>query len=169
MKSLKQYLQELFFNEKLVINKNFKLDDFEDILRKYSWTSHLYTINTKDRNAFKEIIDYIKRSGEKISFNKMNVLADEGEYVCGFNEVLEQLFLVHRLKGNDKYVNLYDYIQIKYFDDVSTIRYKKARTKKEIMLFKKFSLEYTGAEANYFIINKEMFDLLRDIFNEIHH
>ena len=168
MKSLKQYLQELFFNEKLVINKNFKLDDFEDILRKYSWTSHLYTINTKDRNAFKDIIDYIKRSCEKISFNKMNVLADEGEYVCGFNEVLEQLFLVHRLKGNDKYVYLYDYIQIKYFDDV-TIHYKKARTKKEIMLFKKFSLEYTGAEANYFIINKEMIDLLKNIFNEIHH
>ena len=59
MKSLKQYLQELFFNEKLVINKNFKLDDFEDILRNYPWTSHLYTINTKDRNAFKDIIDYI--------------------------------------------------------------------------------------------------------------
>ena len=98
MKSLKQYLQELFFNEKLVINKNFKLDDFEDILRNYSWTSHLYTINTKDRNAFKEIIDYIKRIGEKISFNKMNVLVDEGEYVCGFNEVIEKLFLVHRLK-----------------------------------------------------------------------
>ena len=95
MKSLKQYLQELFFNEKLVINKNFKLDDFEDILRKYSWSSNLYTIytiNTKDRNAFKDIIDYIKRSGEKISFNKMNVLADEGEYVCGFNEDIEKLF-----------------------------------------------------------------------------
>ena len=36
MKTLKQYLKELFFNEKLVINKNFKLDDFEDILRNYS-------------------------------------------------------------------------------------------------------------------------------------
>ena len=168
MKSLKQYLQELFFNEKLVINKNFKLDDFEDILRNYSWTSHLYTINTKDRNAFKEIIDYIKRSGEKISFNKMNVLADEGEYVCGFNEVIEQLFLVHRLKKNDNYVKLYDSIQVRCFDDVK-IRYEKAQTAKEIMLFKMFSLEYPGTESNYFIINKEMFDLLRDIFNEIHH
>ena len=168
MKSLKQYLQELFFNEKLVINKNFKLDDFEDILRNYSWTSHLYTINTKDRNAFKDIIDYIKRDGEKISFNKMNVLADEGEYVCGFNEVLEQLFLVHRLKKNDNYVKLYDSIQVRCFDDVK-IRYEKAQTAKEIMLFKMFSLEYPGTESNYFIINKEMFDLLRDIFNEIHH
>ena len=168
MKSLKQYLQELFFNEKLVINKNFKLDDFEDILRNYSWTSHLYTINTKDRNAFKDIIDYIKRDGEKISFNKMNVLADEGEYVCGFNEVLEQLFLVHRLKKNDNYVKLYDSIQVRCFDDVK-IRYEKAQTAKEIMLFKMFSLEYPGTETNYFIINKEMFDLLRDIFNEIHH
>lgn len=168
MKSLKQYLQELFFNEKLVINKNFKLDDFEDILRNYSWTSHLYTINTKDRNAFKDIIDYIKRDGEKISFNKMNVLADEGEYVCGFNEVLEQLFLVHRLKKNDNYVKLYDSIQVRCFDDVK-IRYEKAQKAKEIMLFKMFSLEYPGTEANYFIINKEMFDLLRDIFNEIHH
>ena len=168
MKSLKQYLQELFFNEKLVINKNFKLDDFEDILRNYSWTSHLYTINTKDRNAFKDIIDYIKRDGEKISFNKMNVLADEGEYVCGFNEVIEQLFLVHRLKKNDNYVKLYDSIQVRCFDDVK-IRYEKAQTAKEIMLFKMFSLEYPGTESNYFIINKEMFDLLRDIFNEIHH
>ena len=168
MKSLKQYLQELFFNEKLVINKNFKLDDFEDILRNYSWSSHLYTINTKDRNAFKDIIDYIKRSGEKISFNKMNVLADEGEYVCGFNEVIEKLFLVHRLKKNDNYVKLYDTIQIKYFDDV-TIQKKKKKMTKEIMLFKKFSLECTGTEANYFIINKETFDLLKDIFNEIHH
>ena len=72
----------------------------------------------------------------------MNILADEGEYVCGFNEVIEKLFLIHRLKNNDNYVKLYDSIKIKYFDDV-TIRYEKAKMTKEIMLFKKFSLECT--------------------------
>lgn len=168
MKTLKQHLHESFFNEKLVINKNFKSEDFEDILRNYSWSSHLYTINTKDSNAFKDIIDYIKRTGKEISFNKMNVVADEGEYVCGFNEIIEKLFLVHRLQRHDKYVNLYDNIQIRCLNDVE-IRCTEAQRLKEIMLFNKYSLKYTGTEVNYFIIDKEIFELLKEFFNEIHH
>lgn len=168
MKSLKQHLHESFFNEKLVINKNFKLENFEDILRSYSWSSHLYTINTKDRNVFKDIIDYIKRTGKETSFNKMNAVANEGEYVCGFNEVIEKLFLVHRLQRHDKYVNLYDDIRIQCFDDVK-IRYTEAQQLKEIMLFNNSSLKYAGTEVNYFIIDKEIFDSLKEIFNEIHH
>lgn len=168
MKSLKQHLHESFFNEKLVINKNFKSESFEDTLRSYSWSSHLYTINTKDRNAFKDIINYIKRSGKEISFNKMNVVANEGEYVCGFNEVIENLFLVHRLQRHDKYVNLYDDIRIRYFNDIQ-IRYVEAQPLKNISLFNKSSLEYPGTAVNYFIIDKEIFDSLKEIFNEIHH
>lgn len=168
MKSLKQHLHESFFNEKLIINKNFKSESFEDILRNYSWSSHLYTINTKDRNAFKDIINYIKTYGKEISFNKMNVVVNEGEYVCGFNEVIENLFLVHRLQRHDKYVNLYDDIRIRYINDVQ-IRCVEAQQLKNISLFNKSSLEYTGTEVKYFIINKEIFDSLKEIFNEIHH
>lgn len=168
MKSLKQHLHESFFNERLVINKNFKLESFEDILRSYSWASHLYTINAKDRNAFKDIIDYIKTTGKEISFNKMTAVANEGEYVCGFNEVVENLFLVHRLQRHDTYVNLYDDIRIRHINDVQ-IRYTEAQQLKNISLFNSHFLEYNGTEVNYFIIDKEIFDSLKKIFNEIHH
>lgn len=163
MKSLTEYI-----NERLIITKDTKFIDFDDI-KNYDWkTSNLYYVCCDDDNVINTIYDYIESVGDEITYTKACNSLKAGECICGINLSAKIIYLVQRhmdLARNTK--ELYQQMYIGFYptnDDV-TMNLIQSLEKRHVVITKK-----TGTEFTMKNISKEKgpryFKIPKNVMNE---
>lgn len=159
------------FDEKLIINKNYKYSDIFDEIKNIKWTEEPYAgKQTTDNTVVDKFIKYIKENNIK-NLTHWHIIrrVNNNAYLCGINEKDEDEKTIVLYHISDNTYNLFERIVINqspYTKNVMfTCNSRIQRTSVAPLNIK--SAFYKEGTPEHYEISKETFDKFVNLYNEL--
>ena len=165
MKSLTQHL-----NEKLVINKDFKLPDVLDEIKNAEWTKYSNAgKQTEDLEVFDKFVAYVRETNPKeITYATASRRVNKDKYLCGINIDKKIIVLYHK---SDVELDLFERIAVGIVSSSPERRimftYNLKMLRSAIAPMNLRSAFFSSGKYYQYEISKETFDELANLYEDL--